>query len=138
MADAPLPEALAAAYEAAQFEVWLPGGRVVFVHQRPPEGAVAALPPATTLTVVTAYNPGTCRPSPAANARAQQRLERTLRARGLTYYPAAGYSPDRRHQEPSCAVLGLTPEQALRLAAEFHQAAILFHDGTTARVLYRC
>jgi hypothetical protein len=124
---------LAQAYESALYEVLFPAGPVTF------EVGEAELPgpyEAQSLTVVTAYNPGTQRPTlqenEAANARLRQRIERA----GWRWFPAAGYDPGRIHEEPSFAVLGLSEEEALALSAEFRQVAVLYVSAGRARLLW--
>lgn len=120
------------AYEQAVYTAELPAGRVELrVHARP-TGPV----PDSTLAIVTAWNPGTKRPSETENRKANDRLYAALRAGGWSFYPAGGRSADGTHVEPSFAVLGIDADTALALARQFDQAAILYWDGAAARLLW--
>ena len=103
------------------------------------DGIVAGDPeclPADPLAVMTAYNPGVNRPGSLRNEAANQRLEEILRARRYRFWPAAGYSPDRSHTEPSYAVEGLSEEDARELGRQFGQAAVFYWKGGMGSLLW--
>ncbi len=133
MSDTPLPPELIRAYREALYIVDLEGGdRVTFVVDEPPRGVA----PETTLTVITAWNPGLSRPGNATNEEANARLEAVLQEKGYEYLPAVGQSRDGRHAEPSFAVVGLSVPQAKALGRQFAQAAVLYWNGSHAGLLW--
>ena len=116
---------LAAAYRAAFYTAHLPDGTVELqVGQALPLSGPATALPRASLTVITAYNPGAERPSPAQNAAAQEALQRVVQDRGWTAYPATGYDAARTHDEPSIAIIGLPIATARALGRAFRQAAL--------------
>ena len=123
-----LPAHLHAAYCDAVYEVDFASGRRAFRH-----GQRAA--PCPAFAIVTAWHPGTARPSQAENEAANERLASVLDAEGYCYVTARGYSPDHTHEEPSFAILGIELEEALVLASTFGQAAIFWWDGEAGRVI---
>lgn len=124
--------ALARLYEQAVYMVELPTGQVEFRVGAAPDGPLPEGP----LAIVTAWNPGLERPSEADNRKANERLRKVLNQNGWIFYPACGRSEDGRHGEPSFAVMDIEPEQALALARQFEQAAVLYWDGVRARLLW--
>jgi predicted polyphosphate/ATP-dependent NAD kinase len=85
--------------------------------------------------VITAHNPGGQASGDAANAVAQADLEAELDQRGLTWWPAAGGDPSWTHVEPSAAVLGIDPWEAVNLGAAYGQEAIFALTPTRRYVL---
>ncbi len=126
------PSRLMRAYEQAVYTAELPAGCVEFRMHTRPAGPV----PDSTLAIVTAWNPGTKRPSATENRKANDRLHAVLCAGSRLFYPASGRSADGTHVEPSFAVLGIDAESALALARQFNQAAILYWDGAVTRLLW--
>lgn len=124
--------ALTHLYEQAIYIAELPTGQVEFRIGAHPAGHV----PMGTLAIITACNPGHERPSETGNRKANERLRALLSQRDLVFHPACGRSEDGRHAEPSFAVMDIGPEQALVLARQFNQAAILYWDGVRARLLW--
>jgi hypothetical protein len=126
----PPDPALRALYLAAEYEVTLPGGPVVFRIGEAVPGAPGPF------AVITAWNPGRERPSREVNQARGAELERELTRRGLAWLPAEGRAPDGSHHEPSVAVFGIELEAALELARQFGQAAIVWYDGEAARLAW--
>lgn len=127
-----MDEILRAAYAAAVYEAELPAGRVTFRAGAAPRGPAPVEP----LAFVTAYNPGHARPGEADNRAANERLAATLVRAGLNFHPALGRSADGRHREPSFAITGIGVERALEIARRFGQAAVLYWDGSVARLAW--
>lgn len=124
--------ALARAYEQAIYTAELPAGRVLLRIHAPASGPVSD----RSFAIITAWNPGTRRPSISENRGANARLAAALRREGWSTYPASGRSEDGGHEEPSFAVMDIEPERALALARSFGQAAVLYWNGTEARLLW--
>jgi hypothetical protein len=129
----PLPPNLIRAYKETHYVVDFDGEkRTLFRVDCVPLG----IAPATSVTIITAWNPGLQRPNDAQNQAANAQLEASLHARQYTFFPAVGQSADGMHTEPSFAVLSLTEAEALALGREFGQAAVLYWDGTQAKLLW--
>lgn len=120
------------AYERAVYIVELPEGKVEFRIGATPAGPA----PDTSLAIITAWNPGTSRPSEAANESANRELEAALLDAGQHCYPACGRSEDGTHSEASFAIVDIDAASALSLAQEFRQAAIFYWNGRDARLLW--
>lgn len=127
-----MDEPLRAAYAAAIYEAELPAGRVTFRVGAVPRGPAPVEP----LAIVTAYNPGHTRPGGADNRAANERLAATLARAGWDFYPAIGRSAGGRHREPSFAIAGIGVDRALAIAHRFEQAAILYWNGSEARLAW--
>lgn len=128
-----LPVELIQAYRDTDFVVELEGGRCVTcrVDAPHPEGL-----PGSSVTIITAWNPGLSRPSEAENRKANARLETTLKARGIAYLHARGQNHDASHVEPSLAALNLSKKEAIELGKEFGQAAVFWVDDTVGELLW--
>lgn len=125
----PRPE-LERLYREAVYRVALPGGTAEFRIGERLEGAPGPF------ALITAWNPGS-RPLPLAeNERRNAELAALLRGMGARLLPAEGASPDGSYREASFAAFGITAEQALEAARAFGQAAIAWHDGQGARLLW--
>lgn len=111
------------AYMATIISITLPTGQVTVT---PTDGTASGrLPDALrdAVHVVTAWNPGS-RPLDRADNRARNdRLRHDLEARGATFVPALGCSPDGHWCEDSFAVLGQDRASMRALAADHGQAA---------------
>jgi hypothetical protein len=85
--------------------------------------------PASTLAVITAWNPGSGEPRPndRANRRANQQLAAHLDARMAERWPAVNAPGSRWHEESFC-VLGIDLDEALRIGEAFQQRAIYYID----------
>jgi len=90
---------------------------------------------AATIHVITAWNPGDERPTPAENDAANARLFDELADRGLSPMRAIGADPDSPHFEESWAVEGLTDDDAREIGAKYGQVAIFRFSGRAQAVL---
>jgi hypothetical protein len=150
-ADGPMPEdddgvRIAALEFAASYDLWCGyrdsvieiaprGGPPVRFRisrgpsQRGPTGRDAVALPAATLAVITAWNPGSGEPRPndRINRRANERLAAHLDARLCERWPSVS-APGTRFAEEGFAVLGLSLEEAWRIAEGFQQRAIYYID----------
>lgn len=125
------PASLEQLYRAADYEVDLPTGTVVF-HIG--DAAPAGLP--VPLALVTAFNPGASRPCEEINRAANRRLEAEIAHRGSSWFPARGRDAAATHIEPSFAIPDISPEDALALARQFGQAAIVYCDEGNVDLLW--
>lgn len=124
-------KSLESAYFNAEYEVDFRHGSLVFtIGEAIPQliGRPFAL--------ITAYNPGHHRPTPEANEAANQRLAAELARAGHETATARARSRDGSHFEPSFAVFGMALEEAVAAAGTFGQAAIVWFDGTVARLVW--
>ncbi len=118
-------------YGDAIYEVDLPAGTVALrAGADPPHGLPRAL------AIITAWNPGAARPGEAENRAANLRLEAEITRRGATWFPARGRDAAATHVEPSFAILDISPEDALALARQFGQAAIVYVHGGCVTLLW--
>ena len=83
-----------------------------------------ALPDRGSIFVLSAYNPGGIACDQELNAAAEARLERELRAIGLTVWPAVGRSHDGSWSEPGVAVAGLGRDRACEYGNRYGQIAV--------------
>jgi hypothetical protein len=135
---------LAALEFAANYELWCGyrdsvieisprGGPSVRFRISPPSSAAGpakpAVLPAATLAVITAWNPGSGEPRPneRANRRANLRLAAHLDARLCERWTSVS-APGTRFAEEGFAVLGLSLDEAWRIAEGFQQRAIYYVD----------
>lgn len=123
---------LGRAYEDAVYTADLPAGFVEFRIGKKPSGPA----PNESLAIVTACNPGRQLFTDVDNRKANDRLAESLQTAGLAFHPTRACAPDGSHAESSFAVPGISPAAALDLARQFDQAAILFWDGDSARLLW--
>lgn len=124
-----LRQSLQPLYLDAVYEVDVPGGRIAFrIGEAIPRLAGQAF------ALITAYNPGACRPSPAENERRNAALERRVAEAGHKVLPGRGRDVSGDHVEPSFAAFGVTLGAALAVAREFGQAAIAWFDGTVVKL----
>jgi hypothetical protein len=83
-----------------------------------------ALPGATPIFVLTAYNPRGRERDRARNEDDEQRLEHDLASTGTTFWPATGSSRDASWSEPGVAVVGLDRVGACELGRRYGQLAV--------------
>jgi len=86
--------------------------------------------------LITAYNPADARPTDDENERNNERLLARIERSRIAWLPARGMSRDEAHVEPSFALFGISREDALALARDFGQAAIIWFDGKTAELAW--
>jgi hypothetical protein len=124
------------AYAAAVVRLETPDG-VVWVNPAPVTQTRGEYldPDGRTICVVTAHNPQGRTVSEKENSRAERRLERELKRRGWTWWPAAGGDPAWKHVEASAAVVGVEESEVAALGAEFGQDAIFVLTPASRRVV---
>lgn len=124
----PTKSELEAAYRATAYRVFLPGGALdLRIDQASPElAAWLADDELDCWAILTAWNPGSQRLSDQDNVARQSDLE--VRLLELGFEPFAGENladAEDWPAEDSCFVGDMSPENALAVAAEFGQAAIV-------------
>lgn len=85
--------------------------------------------------VITAWNPGTDRPSIKDNVDANKRLLARLRENCSDIWEADGFSPDSAHREPGYIAWGMQPNIGVMIAREFNQFAIFYFEANGDRDL---
>ena len=88
--------------------------------------------------VMTAYNPGTARPTWAQNEAANARMLEVIQELGLEIWQADGFSADGTWREPGWLVWGLDIDQGIRIAADFGQFAVYAYDADGVRSVVAC
>ena len=88
--------------------------------------------------VLTAYNPGSERPSWAQNEAANAKLHDVLQASYTDVWRADGFSPDGTWREPGWLVWGMPVDVAVAVAADFRQIAIYYYDTHGVRSVVAC
>ncbi len=88
--------------------------------------------------VLTAWNPGFSRLSPAVNMERNDLMLARLKDYGLEIWPAENASPDGHFCEPGFLVWSMPVDSALRLAAEFSQFAIFAYVQDGERSIVAC
>jgi hypothetical protein len=88
-----------------------------------------------TLHVITAWNPGSARPTPKENEAADEQLRQLLVESGLVPQRAVGRDPDSEHYEEGWAVTGLDDEEARAIGASFGQIAVFRLERNSQTVL---
>jgi hypothetical protein len=133
-------ESLRHAYEATDFRVEDAPDGPFSLRVGEPSSTIDRLLTATGVnhwTYITACNPGSQLLSDAENARRMQELGGRVRELGFTTYHGKGVGTiGNWPPEPSLLVLGIDEPQAVALARQFGQAAILIGRlGEPARLL---
>jgi hypothetical protein len=91
----------------------------------------------TSWAYVTAYNPGSQRLPPEANAARQRQLEEAVRVAYATYRGEGVGDDGRWPPEPSLLILGIDEPAAAALGRRFGQAAIVCGSrGEAARLVW--
>lgn len=91
-----------------------------------------------TAIVMTAYNPGTDRPSWAENEAANARLLEVLKSTGYEIWRADGHSADGTWREPGWLVWDMPVEMGAGIAGRFDQFAVYAYDGRGVRRVVAC
>ena len=91
-----------------------------------------------TAIVLTAYNPGTERPSWAENEAANERLHEILVDSGYEVWPADGFSADGTWREPGWLAWGMPIDSGVAIAADFGQWAVYAYDSEGVRTVVPC
>lgn len=148
MPDAAAPDpALEAAYRATSYLVHLPGTGAVSIRvDGPLPDRLTGLAGDAPWAFLTAWNPGSIPQSRPANEAAMASLQARLKITpGLRVFHGTGHT-DRNtgrpgaawQPEPSLWVVGITEADALALAAEYGQRAIVVGEGTGPARLAWC
>jgi hypothetical protein len=111
-------------YARTVVDVVLPGGAVVV--RAAPGGTAGEWPfeSRKPVFILTAWDPGTERPSTEENRMRQSALVEDLGRWSATMWPAMGADPLSAHREEGVAVSGLSAADAVALAARYRQDAI--------------
>lgn len=132
-------ERLRAAYEATDYRVdeGPRGGFTIRVGARSADAdALLAATAAEAWAFITASNPRSVQLPAAENVARMARLERRVRERGLVAYAGTGVGADWP-PESSLLVIGLAEPEAVAVAREFGQHAIVVGSrGTPARLVW--
>lgn len=88
--------------------------------------------------VMTAYNPGTERPTWALNEDANNRMLQVLQSLRYEVWQADGFSADGTWREPGWLVWQMPVEQGTAIAANFGQFAIYAYDHEGVRSVVPC
>jgi hypothetical protein len=88
--------------------------------------------------VMTAYNPGTDRPTWAQNEVANARMLEVLRAIYPDLWRADGFSADGTWREPGWLVWGMPLDHGCAVAADFGQFAVYHYDEEGVRSVVAC
>ncbi|MFM9025918.1 MAG: DUF3293 domain-containing protein [Planctomycetaceae bacterium] len=134
-------ERLREAYEATAYRVdeGPLGPFVIRVGARSAAAdALVAAAGADAWAFITACNPGSVPLAAADNAARMARLATRVRARGLPHYAGAGAAADAGWPaEPSLFIVGLGVDEAVPLARDFDQLAIVAgRRGEAARLVW--
>ena len=132
-------ERLTAVYRAAEY-VARDGNREIVVHvdeRSPALDALLARHGAASGTFITAWNPRSKRQAHAVNVAAAVRLARVLRSGKRRWLPHEGRSKESDWREEGFLVLDLPAAEALAVAKEFGQNAVVqVEAGQPARLLF--
>ena len=88
--------------------------------------------------VLTAYNPGTKRPSWAENEAANERLHEVLVDSGYEVWRADGFSADGTWREPGWLAWEMPIDLGIAVAADFGQWAVYAYDSEGVRSVVAC
>jgi hypothetical protein len=129
-----------AAYRATSYFVDGPNGRFAVRVGRPPAqlDALLAAHGVETWMIITAFNPGSV-PTPSIRNEARQRdLETVVAESGRPFFRGEGQGDDGAWApETSLLVLGVSSGEAVALARDFGQLAVVFGKrGGAARLLW--
>ena len=137
-----IPADLIKIYRTAIYRIEAPEGVVTFYIDKPsPE--LAALHGdlgVQSSAFITAYHPYSVPSSEEENEKAQQALLAELRSRGHRWLEGAGEDAEGKWPgEPSVLVLGISEQEATRLAVQFRQNGYVFcgNDAVPRLVLTR-
>lgn len=100
--------------------------------------ALECLTRGQTAIVMTAYNPGTERPSWAENEAANARLLKVLKGTGYEIWRADGHSADGTWREPGWLAWDMPVEMGTDIAGQFDQFAVYAYDERGVRTVVAC
>ena len=132
---------LEAAYRSTSYSVIVPGRETISIRcgtRCMPLDLLLAESRATDWAFITACNPRSAPLDDDANAERMMQLEMLVRGRGLACFQGEGLADDGDWPaEPSLLVLGIAEGDALALAREFEQHAIVSGSrGGEARLVW--
>jgi hypothetical protein len=132
---------LEAAYRSTSYSVIVPGREPISIRcgaRCLPLDLLLAESRAREWAFITACNPRSAPLDDEANAERMMRLEMLVRGRGLACFQGEGQADDGDWPpEPSLLVLGIAEAEALALAREFEQHAIVAGErGGEARLVW--
>ena len=130
------------AYRETTYRVYVPGGEVIDIRVGERSAALDGLVEerrATSWAFITAWNPGSRALAEDENAKRQAGLLTLLRERGFERLEGSGI-PARADWQPeeSVLVLDVDREDAVEIAREFGQIAIVAGERGGAAVLVYC
>ena len=125
-------DVLFAIYEEALVSTFDP------IEQEWVDPALECLTRGESAIVMTAYNPGTARPTWAENEAANARMLEVLRSRGCEVWQADGFSPDGTWREPGWLVWRMGIDEGTSIAADFGQFAVYAYDDEGVRSVVAC
>jgi hypothetical protein len=120
---------LAALYAATDYQVLAPEGRFSLQMGSHSEALARVFADEGThcAAYITAWNPGSQRPTEAENADAQRRLIARLAGLQLRWLPGLAVDPKAEWPtEPSLLVFALDEDEAVELGVEFRQKALVY------------
>jgi len=126
-----VPDTLIDAYRRTAFNADTPKGRLSLrVGQRCLElDNLLTDHAVSTWAYVTAVNPGSMRPRDEENAARQRELDSVVASLGVTSYSGEGVADDGRWPpEPSLLILGIGRSDAVRLARQYGQLALVYGE----------
>ena len=126
-----IPKELIDTYRTAIYRVDAPQGVITFYIDRlsPELAALHRDKGVKSSAFITAYHPYSVPVTENENEKAQQALLAELRTRGYQWLEGAGEdAKEEWPAEPSVLVLGISQEEATRLAVQFRQNAYVFCD----------
>ena len=132
---------LESAYRSTSYSVIVPGREPISIRcgaRCMPLDLLLAESRATDWAFITACNPRSAPLDEDANAERMMRLEMVVRARGLNCFQGEGQADDGDWPpEPSLLVLGISEADAVSIAREFEQYAIVSGSrGGEARLVW--
>ncbi len=126
-----IPRSIVKAFQHAHYKVFAPGDHFT-AHLGEYCDAMARLMAhhgRNTVSILTAFNPDAKTGDPQENQRAQQSLLEEIRKLDAPCVPGQNQAADGDGpSEPTWIVLGLSRDQAQRLARQFRQLAFVFAD----------
>lgn len=119
-------------YEEALVSAWDPAS------QEWVDPSLECLTRGRSAVVMTAYNPGTARPSWAENEAANARMLDVLTGGAWEVWRADGHSADGTWREPGWLAWSMPISIGVQIAAEFDQYAVYLYDDLGVRTVVPC
>jgi hypothetical protein len=130
--------ALLDSYRNAHYELHLSTGPVVLKVEQPSAelGELLSAAGVSGAALLTAYNPGSVQRTFAQNDAAQQKLKLRLLREGYRLTPATAIDPAGQWpHEPGFLVLGISFADAMYVARDFQQLALLWCNASAVPLL---